>query len=150
MDPKAVNILNSVSMHNTIRGSKGVAELIDVNPTQRREPLIQNIFSAMEVDIICNIPISNYYQKDKMIWHATSTGEFFVKSAYHIEKEHQGRKKGEGSNHARSQVVWKTTWGLKVPNLSKVFLWSACNNILPNKDNLKRRGIVDEELCIFC
>ena len=39
---------------------------------------------------------------------------------------------------------------MKVPNLSKVFTWRACNNILPAKDNLKRRGIVDEELYIFC
>jgi hypothetical protein len=91
-----------------------VVELIDVNLVQWREPLIWNIFGAEEVDIVCNIPISNYYQKDKMIWHVTSTGEFSVKiNAYHIKKEHQGRKKGEGSNQARSQVVWKTTWDLK-------------------------------------
>jgi hypothetical protein len=113
--------------------------------------LIQNIFGAEDVDIICNIPITNYYQKDKMIWHATSTRKFFIKSAYRIEKERQGRKKGEGSNQVRSQAVWKTIWGLKVPKYSsKVFIWRACNNILPTKDNLKRRGIVDEELYIFC
>jgi hypothetical protein len=48
------------------------------------------------------------------------------------------------------QEVWKTKWSLKVPNSSKVFLWRASRNVLPTKDNLKRRGVIDEERCIFC
>ena len=102
------------------------------------------------MDIICNIHISNYQQRDKLIWFPTTKGEFLVKSAYHLEKECQDRKKREGPNQARSQAIWKIIWGLKVPNSTKVFLWRACNNILPAKDNLKKRRVIDDDRCIFC
>jgi hypothetical protein len=32
----------------------------------------------------------------------------------------------------------------------KVFLWRACNNILPTKDNLFRRKISDDPQCPLC
>jgi hypothetical protein len=31
-----------------------------------------------------------------------------------------------------------------------MFLWKACNNILPTKENLFKRGIVDDHLCLIC
>jgi hypothetical protein len=31
-----------------------------------------------------------------------------------------------------------------------VFLWKACNNIIPTKENLKRRGVVSDDLCSIC
>jgi hypothetical protein len=37
-----------------------------------------------------------------------------------------------------------------LPNATKVFAWHACNNILPTKDNLKRRKVVQEDICMFC
>ena len=30
------------------------------------------------------------------------------------------------------------------------FLWRASHNILPTKENLKRRGVVTDDLCQFC
>ena len=37
-----------------------------------------------------------------------------------------------------------------LPILAKVFLWKACNNILPTKLNLFRKGIVPDALCPIC
>jgi hypothetical protein len=37
-----------------------------------------------------------------------------------------------------------------VPNSTKVFMWRAYHNILPTKENLKQRGIVNDDLCQFC
>jgi hypothetical protein len=127
-----------------------VAELIEENSANWNKPLIRNIFSLEEGKIICNIPVSKYQQKDKLIWVATTTGEFTVKSAYHLKKEIQDRKKGECSNKAICQAIWKIIWNLKVPNSTKVFLWRVCHNILPTKENLKRRGIVNEDMCQVC
>jgi hypothetical protein len=31
-----------------------------------------------------------------------------------------------------------------------LFLWQACNNILPTKDNLFKRKITDDPLCSMC
>jgi hypothetical protein len=122
-----------------------VSEFIEENPVQWKETMIRTIFEPEEAELICNIPLSNYHHMDKMIWHPTSSGEFSVKSAYHLEKKQQDRKQGESSNQGRGQAIWKTIWGLKVPNSSKVFWWRACKNIPPAKDNLRRRGILDED-----
>jgi hypothetical protein len=46
--------------------------------------------------------------------------------------------------------LWRILWGLQVPNSTKIFLWRACNDILPTKENLKKRGVVDDDLCRFC
>jgi hypothetical protein len=52
--------------------------------------------------------LSKYQQNDKLIWVATTMGEFTVKSAYHLEKEIQDRKKGEcsnlGANHLKNYL----------------------------------------------
>jgi hypothetical protein len=43
--------------------------------------------------------------------------------------------------------VWKTCWELKVPNVVKLFLWRACNDLLQTRVNLSRKKI---ELCKLC
>jgi hypothetical protein len=40
-----------------------------------------------EADLICSLPINKYQQADKLIWRATSTGEFSMRSAYYMKKE---------------------------------------------------------------
>lgn len=67
-----------------------------------------------------------------------------------MEKDRAEIQRGGGSKVAGMSNFWKTIWGLKVPNPVKIFLWRACNNILPTKDNLKKRGIVQESWCLFC
>ena len=67
-----------------------------------------------------------------------------------MEKERQERQKGEGTTQSGNHPLWKNLWSLAVPNAAKVFLWRACNNILPAKDNQRRRGIIQEDICIFC
>jgi len=41
-------------------------------------------------------------------------------------------------------------WSLRVPNPVKVFMWKACHNILPTKENLFKRRVVDNKLCPCC
>jgi hypothetical protein len=98
--------------------------------------LIWTIFTEEEVEIVCNLPISCYWMEDKLMWHATSTGEFTVGSAYHLEKEKHDAMQGEGSNQGGAQEIWKIIWTLKIPNSAKVFFWRVCHNILPTKANL--------------
>jgi len=37
-----------------------------------------------------------------------------------------------------------------VPNSTKMFIWRACHNILPTKDNLLGEGIDLDPACVFC
>jgi ribonuclease HI len=127
-----------------------VGDLIHGDPPDWNKNLIQSIFVDEDADLICNLPLSRYNQPDRLIWQATSSGEFTVRSAYHFEIERLERQKGECSNSGRFLNLWKILWGLLVPNSTKVFLWRACNDILPTKENLKKRGVIDDDLCRFC
>jgi hypothetical protein len=53
------------------------------------------------------------------------------------------RKQKEGE-------MWKMCWNLRVPNAAKMFLWRACQNLLPTKANLQKRGICENSLCSTC
>jgi ribonuclease HI len=41
-------------------------------------------------------------------------------------------------------------WKLAIPNAAKKIFWRACHNLLPTKDNLLRRKVVNEPLCPIC
>ena len=46
--------------------------------------------------------------------------------------------------------VWKTIWALKVPPTVRNFIWRACSNILPTKENLHRRRVKVDSRCDIC
>lgn len=99
-------------------------------------PLIHDIFSAEEAMRICSLALSPHGQQDKLMWIGNSNGVFLVKSAYHLEKERLIRGRGGCSRATQSSKVWKKIWQLRVPRVVKPFLWRACNNSLPTRDNL--------------
>lgn len=127
-----------------------MSELMDLGGNGWNVPLIRDIFMEEEVELICSLPLSKYQQADKEIWRATSTGDFTVKNDYYMEKEKVGRMQGEGSTVERGMAMWKFIWAIQVPNNVSVFLWKLCNDILPTKANLLRKGVVKDALCMFC
>lgn len=127
-----------------------VAALIDPNQRGWNVPLIQSIFEKEEAETICNIPLSRYDHPDKLVWRATPSGTFTVKSAYYMEQDRQLREKGESSVGKGWESFWKMIWGLKIPNPTKVFLWRACSNLPSTRENLRRRGMDLEVKCVIC
>lgn len=79
-----------------------VNELVDQNGLGWNVPLKE------KAGLICNLPISKYQQADKLIWRATSTGEFSVRSTYYMEKEKTEHMHGEGSTTEESGFSWKS------------------------------------------
>jgi hypothetical protein len=69
-----------------------------------------------------------------------------VRSAYYPEKERVGSMKGEGSKTSEFTGIWK----LQLTNATKAFLWRARSDILPSRSNVAKRGVVKEEVCMFC
>ena len=57
---------------------------------------------------------------------------------------------GSSSDNSNMTSLWKVLWGLQIPNKVKHFAWRVCKNILPTLSNLKRRGIVENDLCEEC
>jgi hypothetical protein len=50
----------------------------------------------------------------------------------------------------QENAVWKILWSMDVPNAEKNFFWRACNNMLPTKENLMKKGVVSEPWCPIC
>jgi len=88
--------------------------------------------------------------KDSLIWGGTLNGEFSVRSTYHMEKDLQTLWRSESSRQSAGTTIWKTIWSLKISNASKMFIWKACNDLLPTKMNLLKCGVVSDALCPIC
>jgi hypothetical protein len=114
------------------------------------QELLATLFTEEESSVIKTIPISQTNQPDALIWRCTNSGVFSVKSAYHLAKELEGQGLPEGSRQIRKSSIWKHLWSAQVPNTAKNFLWRACHNLLPTKDNLLRRKVVDDPRCPIC
>jgi hypothetical protein len=103
-----------------------------------------------EARLICNIPLSPLQPQDKLVWRCTKNGQFSVHSAYYVEKDHQASQRSSCSYTNAEDGIWKAIWGLPVPNTTKMFLWKACHNLLPTKENHFHRRVVSDQLCPIC
>jgi hypothetical protein len=73
-----------------------------------------------------------------------------VKSAYHMARASVVQASGECSRALENCKLWNDLWTLKVPAVVKVFLWKACNNLLPTQENLFKRKVSSDPLCPIC
>jgi hypothetical protein len=127
-----------------------VAMLIDSEMCGWKEDLITEIFSPEEARVVASIPLCPTLPPDRLVWRVTKSGVFSVRSAYHMGMEIKKRKNGCTSKAEDRHNVWSTLWSLGVPNTMKIFLWRACNDLLPTKCNLFRRNIVKDNNCPCC
>ncbi|XP_041024388.1 uncharacterized protein LOC121264998 [Juglans microcarpa x Juglans regia] len=128
-----------------------VTELIDPNTRWWNMQLLHDIFWIEDRQQIIRIPVAQTtHLRDNIAWKYTSNGCFTVKSAYQLCKQRQDQDKGETSTIGQNKVLWKHIWQMQTKNAVKVFIWRACNNALPTKQNLYKRKIVEEPLCPIC
>jgi hypothetical protein len=127
-----------------------VSDLIDVSVRGWNCGLIDNCFPAYVANIIKNIPLCPLFPPDKIIWNGTSSRSFSVKNAYHMALDLLKQKNGECSYSVGNRDFWKKIWSTNVSNVSKKFLWRACQNALPTKQNLFRKGVVENDICTCC
>ncbi len=57
---------------------------------------------------------------------------------------------GTTSNPLRQHSFWKGIWVVQAPHKIKLFMWRACNSILPIKTNLLRKGVLPSCSCPIC
>jgi hypothetical protein len=127
-----------------------VADLIDSSIPGWNCSIIDNMFPANVAKIIKSIHLCPSLPPDKIIWSGTSNGMFYVRSDCHMGLELLRKQKGECSSRLSSADFWKKLWAIKIPNSSKIFLWRACQNLLPTKQNLLKKGVVEDDLCPCC
>ena len=76
--------------------------------------------------------------------------KFSVRSAYKVAVRLKNQPKAEHSAARLHAWTWKEIWSLNVPPKIRTFIWRACSNCLPTRDNLHRRRVRVEptyELC---
>ena len=112
--------------------------------------LIEAEFFSNEIKAILSISLSSTNQSDVIIWRGMSKGVFSVKSAYHLAKAMEEKHKVEGSKQGETSTLWRTIWKLRIPNAEKNFIWRACKEILPTKQNLYRRKVGKDAMCPIC
>ena len=112
--------------------------------------MIKEIFNEDDVVKICNLPINPTQQDDKLAWVSTSTGVFSVRSAYHMEKERLRQCIGESTTTYLHCEIWREIWRLRIPGTHRMFIWRACNNLLPTKENLFSRHLILNPLYPIC
>lgn len=127
-----------------------VRGLVDVNTTWWKTELVKEVFNEEEANMICSLGVSPCRGKDFLAWEHTKNGVFTVRSAYHLAIERFGKEEGSCSNTHQTQALWKQIWGLKGSRVVKLFLWKACNDILPTREKLFKKKIVSDPLCAIC
>ena len=90
--------------------------------------------------------------QDSLVWLFTKKGRYSVKSGHHVAKllKMAESSSGETSVQRASTSLWSRVWKARVPNKVKLFSGRACQNILPTRDNLVRRRVVEDASCCFC
>ncbi|XP_042958006.1 uncharacterized protein LOC122293492 [Carya illinoinensis] len=127
-----------------------VEELINVQKGEWDEAKIRAIFVPEEAEKILSVPLSSRGTKDKLIWGPSKKGIFSIRSAYFLLLELRERNQGECSVEERNDDRWNKIWELKVPGVTKLFIWRAANNLLPTKENLYKRKVIEEKSCLMC
>ena len=93
----------------------------------------------MEVQAMPCSCISN--KKDRLIWAASSNGEFNLPSAYNL-----AIKPPDPSNTFNGKWIWK----MKVLPKIQSFVWMCYHNSIATHDCLAKRGILVNLTCPCC
>lgn len=84
-----------------------VQELIDQNTKWCDRDLLEKIFAQAEGKVINKILTSYTNHKEVLIWRGTTTTEFSICCAYHMEKERQDSFRGECSIQQSMSKIWR-------------------------------------------
>lgn len=107
--------------------------------------LIQQLFPPELATNILKTPLLETSTCDELLWSPTSSGQYSVRSAYHLC---QSALRTEAHRDPRSN--WKLVWRLVVPPKVRHFIWHMCTHCLPTRVRLRDKGVVCTPLCAVC
>ncbi|OMO96879.1 hypothetical protein COLO4_15019 [Corchorus olitorius] len=104
-----------------------VKDLIDFERRCWKENVVRALFNQNEAKAIKKIHIGSEQVPDRITWHFTRDGNYSVKSG-----------------------TWRKIWKLNVAPKIQNFVWRACRNIIPTKENLVKRHCSYDPDCVRC
>jgi ribonuclease HI len=128
-----------------------VEELLDVSNNCWNNQKLGVALSSTSAISALQTPISWFNQTGSIFWPHVPSGEFTVKSGYHVLKSlNVVRSPDPSTSVSIDDIIWKELWGLNIPQKVKLFLWKACHNLLPVKDNLFKKRLSICNICPIC
>ena len=127
-----------------------VGNLIDDRDWEWKRTMIAEIFAPRTCEEINAIPLGRERTQDALIWKENRKHEFSVESAYHVALRLNKHEVTEHSQAGADGKLWKKVWKLNVPPKVRTFMWRACADTLPTRDNLHRRRVGVDRNCEFC
>lgn len=130
-----------------------VQELINPTTCTWDVQLLEDNFYPIDERRIQAIPLPPWEIGDSIVWHGTKNGIFSVKSAYHMEWQHQYGSRARRRDEAGSSAinpVWDICWKLIVPAKVRIFTWRALHGIIPCMCTLANRHIGGSGQCHVC
>ncbi|XP_042962441.1 uncharacterized protein LOC122296706 [Carya illinoinensis] len=137
------------ALHEQVNGL-GMSLLVEHGLWELEVDLIAEIFNEEEAQVISTIPITRVGVANKLIWGLEKNSMYSVRSAYHMVQQMRGVGERGPSDENEEKSIWKKLWRLDVPWAARYFVWKAANNILPTRENLWQRKIVEDSLCPIC
>ncbi|CAN1261991.1 Putative ribonuclease H protein At1g65750 [Linum perenne] len=107
--------------------------------------LIETLFCSVDAGMILNMPLSSPGRRDAILWHHSRDGNYTVRSAYRLAME-----KVLNNTHLYVDGDWTALWGIQAPPKVKHMIWRLGREVLPTKENLRRRHIVVSVGCGVC
>ena len=127
-----------------------VCELIDSTTKQWDWEKIFDLFDHRTRVEILAVPLLDRYRRDELVWKENKNQVFSFKSAYQVALRLKDCVHAEHSAARLDRATWKKIWALNVPPKVRTFVWRACFDILPTRDNLHRRRVRVDPRCELC
>lgn len=126
-----------------------VKELI-LNTGEWNAPLTNASFLPFEAEKILSLARPRRAQNDTVIWHFDKQGVYTVRSGYHKARKLAAPRDAAGLSRNQLETLWPKIWSLQIPPKIKIFIWCACQDIIPTRGNLAHRHIPVSGDCQFC
>ena len=98
-----------------------ICDLINSKAKQWDREMVDQLLSKEDAQHVCAIPISRIGTPNVMVWHYTKTGDYTVRSGYHLLKSLENNN-GEISRVNDTNAVtmrkeaWNGIWKAKIQN----------------------------------
>ena len=127
-----------------------VCELIDEDTRHWDRGKVLATFAQKTCEEILATPLNNVNPRDVLVWKENRAKKFTVRTAYRIAVRLRNPNYTEHSSAQSHGPTWRKIWRLNVPPKVRTFLWRACSNCLPTKENLLKRRVKGEAKCEIC
>ncbi|XP_050248972.1 uncharacterized protein LOC126696245 [Quercus robur] len=123
-----------------------VGELMNKEEASWKVDVVNALFLLHEAEAIKAIPISSNLLEDKQIWAWSTNGAFSVKNAYWVASQMSlVDSSSSSSDGSQEKSFWKRLWQINVPHKIRHFAWRAYRDILPLKNNLVKRNVLQHD-----